>query len=77
MDQEWEEGPRSVAAPVRGRDGGVAAAVSIPVHAGRNSVEAVRRDLLPHPPATAAAIEADLRITDPARAASRGSATHR
>ncbi|MEU1195273.1 IclR family transcriptional regulator C-terminal domain-containing protein [Streptomyces sp. NPDC005813] len=77
VDQELEEGLRSVAAPVRGRDGEVVAAVNIPVHASRNSVESVRRDLLPHLLATVAAIEADLRITDPARAASRDSATRR
>jgi IclR family transcriptional regulator, pca regulon regulatory protein len=60
VDQELEEGLRSVAAPVRGRDGGVVAAVNIPVHAGRTSLEAVRRDLLPRLRDTAARIEADL-----------------
>ncbi|WP_159072405.1 IclR family transcriptional regulator domain-containing protein [Streptomyces sp. CMB-StM0423] len=47
VDQELEEGLRSVAAPVRDRDGTVVAAVDIPVPASRNSVESVRRDLLP------------------------------
>ncbi|MBC9724324.1 hypothetical protein H8R17_04780 [Streptomyces sp. TRM68367] len=81
VDQELEEGLRSVAAPVRDRDGAVVAGVNIAVHAGRHSVEAVRRDLLPHLLATVARIEADVRIsalvTDPGRAASPGSATHR
>ncbi len=70
VDQELEEGLRSVAAPVR--DGTVVAGVNIAVHAGRHCVEPVRRDLLPHLPATVARIEADLRITGPARAASHG-----
>lgn len=63
VDQELEEGLRSVAAPVRDRDGAVVAAVNIPVHASRNSVESVRRDLLPHLLAAVARIEADLRVT--------------
>jgi IclR family pca regulon transcriptional regulator len=77
VDQELEEGLRSVAAPVRDRDGEVVAAVKIPVHAGRNSLESVRRDLLPRLLAAVAGIEADLRITDPARAASPGTERHR
>ena len=60
VDQELEEGLRSVAAPVRGRGGEAVAAVNIPVHAGRTSLEAVRRDLLPRLRETAARIEADL-----------------
>ncbi|GAB2849545.1 IclR family transcriptional regulator C-terminal domain-containing protein [Streptomyces deserti] len=63
VDQELEEGLRSVAAPVRDRDGEVVAGVNIAVHAGRTCVESVRRDLLPHLLATVARIEADLRIT--------------
>ncbi|GGN60156.1 hypothetical protein GCM10011579_025020 [Streptomyces albiflavescens] len=80
VDQELEEGLRSVAAPVRDRDGEVVAAVNIPVHASRNSLASVRRDLLPHLLATVARIEADLqdlRLTGPARAAFRDSGTHR
>ncbi|MGW2521203.1 IclR family transcriptional regulator domain-containing protein [Streptomyces sp. NPDC001617] len=77
VDQELEEGLRSVAAPVRDRDGEVVAAVNIAVPAGRNSVESIRRELLPHLLAAVARIDADLRITGPARAASPGSGTHR
>ncbi|MFE9021435.1 IclR family transcriptional regulator C-terminal domain-containing protein [Streptomyces sp. NPDC007808] len=77
VDQELEEGLRSLAVPVRDRDGEVIAAVNIAVHAGRNSVDSVRRDLLPHLLATVARIEADLRITNPAAAASPGTGTHR
>jgi len=77
VQQELEEGLRSIAAPVRDRDGEVVAAVNIPVHAGRNSVESVRRDLLPHLPAAVARIEADRHVTGPVRASSRGSGTRR
>ncbi|MPY51044.1 IclR family transcriptional regulator domain-containing protein [Streptomyces acidicola] len=81
VDQELEEGLRSVAVPVRDRDGEVVAAVNIPVAAGRNSVESVRRDLLPHLLATVARIEADLReataATGRAPAAAPGIGTHR
>ncbi|WP_371600234.1 IclR family transcriptional regulator C-terminal domain-containing protein [Streptomyces sp. NBC_00564] len=77
VDQELEEGLRSVAAPVRDRDGEVVAAVNIPVHASRNSMDSVRRDLLPHLLATVARIEADLKVTGPARAASPDSERRR
>ncbi|GAB7105830.1 IclR family transcriptional regulator C-terminal domain-containing protein [Streptomyces phaeofaciens JCM 4814] len=77
VDQELEEGLRSVAAPVRDRGGAVVAGVNIAVHAGRTSVESVRQDLLPPLLAAVARIEADLRITDPGPAASPGTGTHR
>ncbi|WAZ25305.1 helix-turn-helix domain-containing protein [Streptomyces cinnabarinus] len=77
VDQELELGLRSIAAPVRDRGGAVTAAVNIAVHAGRNSLESVRRDLLPPLLDTVARIEADLRITGPARASSPGTGTHR
>jgi IclR family transcriptional regulator, pca regulon regulatory protein len=76
VDQELEEGLRSVAAPVRERDGEVVAGVNIAVHAGR-TLDSVRDELLPHLLAAVARIEADLRITGPARAASHGTGTHR
>lgn len=77
VDQELEEGLRSVAAPVRDRSGEVVGAVNIAVPAGRTSVESIRRDLLPHLLETVARIDADLGVTGPARAASHGSGTHR
>ncbi|MET7983064.1 MULTISPECIES: IclR family transcriptional regulator C-terminal domain-containing protein [unclassified Streptomyces] len=77
VEQELEEGLRSVAAPVRDRDGAVVAAANIPVAAGRNSVESVLRDLLPHLLETVARIERDLAVTGPGRVVSRDSGTHR
>ncbi|MFC9428271.1 IclR family transcriptional regulator C-terminal domain-containing protein [Streptomyces sp. NPDC056987] len=67
VDQELEEGLRSVAVPVRDRTGTVVAAVNVPVHASRHSAESVRRDLLPPLLATVARIEADLRVVAPRR----------
>jgi IclR family pca regulon transcriptional regulator len=62
VDQELEEGLRSIAAPVRDRSGTVVAAVNVSVHASRTSVAAMRADLLPRLLAATAAIEADLRM---------------
>ncbi|MDA0179671.1 IclR family transcriptional regulator [Solirubrobacter phytolaccae] len=61
VDQELEEGLRSVAVPVRGREGGVVAAVNVSAHASRATPEAVRKTLLPPLLATAARIESDLK----------------
>ncbi|GAA3756018.1 IclR family pca regulon transcriptional regulator [Spinactinospora alkalitolerans] len=69
VDQELEEGLRSVAAPIRDRNGAVIAAVNVSAHASRTAVEDIRRDLLPPLLATAARIEADLEI------ATRGNGT--
>jgi IclR family pca regulon transcriptional regulator len=65
VDQELEEGLRSVAAPVRDRSGAIVAAVNVGVHASRNSVESIRRELVPPLLAAAARIEADLRAAGP------------
>ena len=77
LDGDPEDGVTTLAAPVRDRSGQGMAGASLAVHSGRRSASAVRRDLLPRLRATAAAIEADLRITDPAPAAPLGTATHR
>ncbi|MDQ0765345.1 IclR family transcriptional regulator domain-containing protein [Streptomyces canus] len=78
VDQELEEGLRSIAAPVRDRGGEVVAAVNIPVQAGRTTLAALRRDLLPPLLETVAGIEADLGMaTGPVPASSRGTGTHR
>ncbi|MDA8372253.1 MAG: IclR family transcriptional regulator [Nocardiopsaceae bacterium] len=62
VDQELEEGLRSVAAPIRDSEGRVIAAANVSVHANRTSVADIRRDLLPELLATTARIEADLEI---------------
>jgi len=66
VDQELEEGLRSVAAPIRDADGLVIAAVNVSTHAGRRSLDSIVEDLLQPLLATARRIEKDL-----ARARSR------
>lgn len=61
VDQELEEGLRSLAAPVRAEDGSVIAAVNVSARASRGSSEVIRAELLPPLLATAARIEEDLR----------------
>ncbi|GAB7042846.1 IclR family transcriptional regulator C-terminal domain-containing protein [Catenuloplanes niger JCM 9533] len=62
VDQELEEGLRSMAVPIRGRAGGVVASVNVSVHASRTSVDALRDSILPSLLGTASGIEADLRV---------------
>ena len=62
VDQELEEGLRAVAAPVRDAGAKVVAAINLSAHASRSSIESMRRDLLPPLLATAARIEADVRV---------------
>ncbi|MEO6087343.1 MAG: IclR family transcriptional regulator C-terminal domain-containing protein [Umezawaea sp.] len=61
VDEELEEGLRSLAVPVRRPDGSVLAAVNLSAHAGRGSAASIREELLPHLVSTAAAVERDLR----------------
>jgi IclR family pca regulon transcriptional regulator len=63
VDQELEEGLRSIAAPIRDRSGAVVAAANISTHASRTTPEAARGELLPPLLATTAHIEADLHAT--------------
>lgn len=62
VDQELEEGLRSVAAPIRDRGGSVVAAANVSAHASRAPVEDLRRELLPALLASTARIEVDLEI---------------
>lgn len=62
VDGELESGLRSAAAPVRGRDGSVVAAINVSTSATRDSLEHLREEYLPHLLATAAAIESELRL---------------
>ena len=60
IDQELEEGLRSLAAPIRDSDGTVIAAVNVATHAGRRSLDSIVADLLSPLLATAERIERDL-----------------
>lgn len=61
VDQELEEGLRSLAVPIHGASGVVVASLNVSVHASRGSMTTLRRDFLPHAQRAAAAIEDDLR----------------
>ncbi|GAA1954913.1 IclR family transcriptional regulator [Amycolatopsis minnesotensis] len=67
VDQELEEGLRSVAAPIRDRGGPVVAAVNVSTHASRTSPEVAREQMVPPLLAAAQRIEADLALS-PVRA---------
>jgi IclR family pca regulon transcriptional regulator len=60
VDQELEEGLRSIAAPIRDGDGQTIAAVNVSTHAGRRTLDSIVDDLLQPLLATARRIELDL-----------------
>jgi IclR family pca regulon transcriptional regulator len=60
VDQELEDGLRSLAVPLRDRNGTVFAALNVSTPAHRRTLEAARREFLPTLLATAARIEGDL-----------------
>ncbi|MFF3314957.1 IclR family transcriptional regulator C-terminal domain-containing protein [Streptomyces sp. NPDC003035] len=61
VDEELEQGLRSIAVPVRDRAGVVVAAVNVAMHSSRRGVGECVDDVLPELRATAARIEEDLR----------------
>ncbi|WP_138899651.1 IclR family transcriptional regulator domain-containing protein, partial [Streptomyces chryseus] len=61
VDEELEEGLRSLAVPVRGADGRVVAAVNVARHAGNGTPDEMRDALLPALREAAELIGADLR----------------
>ncbi|WP_129669018.1 IclR family transcriptional regulator [Phytoactinopolyspora endophytica] len=60
VDEELEEGLRSMAVPVLDGDGRVVAALNVSAHTSRGTASAIRRDLLPPLRETAEAISADI-----------------
>lgn len=60
VDQELEDGVRSVAVPIRGTGGTVLAAMNISAHAARVRLEVLRKTYLPLLQGAARRIEADL-----------------
>jgi len=62
VDQELEQGVRSVAAPLHDSSGAVIAALNVSAHAARTSLETLRDTFLPAVRATAELIDADLRV---------------
>jgi IclR family transcriptional regulator, pca regulon regulatory protein len=63
VDQELEEGLRSLAVPIRSASRSVIAALNVSVHASRASMAVLRREFLPPALDAATAIEADLGAT--------------
>jgi IclR family pca regulon transcriptional regulator len=61
VDQELEEGLRSMAVPIHTADGSITAALNVSAHASRGSSETIRKELLPPLLAAVRAIEDDLR----------------
>jgi IclR family pca regulon transcriptional regulator len=61
VDQELEEGLRSMAVPIRDAAGTVVAALNVSVHASRGTMTMMRKDILPPALEAATAIEGDLR----------------
>jgi IclR family pca regulon transcriptional regulator len=61
VDQELEEGLRSLAVPIHDASGAVVAALNVSVHASRGTMTTLRRDVLPLAQAAARAVEVDLR----------------
>ncbi|MFJ3906372.1 IclR family transcriptional regulator C-terminal domain-containing protein [Streptomyces sp. NPDC090025] len=64
VDQELEEGLRSIAMPVRDAAGRAVAAVNVAMHASRRSREECESAVLPELAVAVARIEADLRVTE-------------
>ncbi|MEV8634645.1 IclR family transcriptional regulator C-terminal domain-containing protein [Streptosporangium sp. NPDC051023] len=60
VDQELEEGVRSIAVPLRDRNGRVVAALNVATHVSRATVDDLLRDVLPVLTETAARITNDL-----------------
>lgn len=63
VDEELEEGLRSISVPVRGRDGAVLAALNVHMHSGRRSAAECVATIVPELRATAARVEDDLHVT--------------
>jgi IclR family transcriptional regulator, pca regulon regulatory protein len=61
VDQELEEGLRSVAVPVRDGEGRVIAAMNVSMHVSAGTSDEIKRDILPQLQAATAEIEQDLR----------------
>jgi IclR family pca regulon transcriptional regulator len=73
VDQELEEGLRSIAVPVRDPAGFAVAAVNVSMHAARTSPDQARTVVLPLLRAAAAALSTDLAlVSGPTAAARRG-----
>jgi IclR family pca regulon transcriptional regulator len=71
VDEELEEGLRSMAAPIHDPQGKVIAAVNVSAPTRRGGIETLRNEMLPHLLTAAQHIDADLQSVDPTRGNSR------
>ncbi|WP_024285485.1 IclR family transcriptional regulator [Cellulomonas sp. KRMCY2] len=71
VDQELEEGLRSLAVPLHDAGGAVVGAMNVSAHSSRGSSEAIRKELLPPLLEAAGRVEEDLRGTAGRQAVSR------
>ncbi|MEV6179763.1 helix-turn-helix domain-containing protein [Streptomyces sp. NPDC052015] len=62
MDEELEEGLRTIAVPIRDRNGRTVAALTAATHAARRTLEECVKDILPALTTTASHIETDLHV---------------
>jgi IclR family pca regulon transcriptional regulator len=62
VDQELEEGLRSVAMPIRARDGRAVAAINVARHASRGSIDDLRATVVPALRRTVQAVEGELSV---------------
>jgi IclR family pca regulon transcriptional regulator len=60
VDQELEDGIRTIAAPIQGANREVIAAINVSAHASRVTMDTLRKEFLPHLLDTAAKITLDL-----------------
>lgn len=65
VDQELEEGLRSVAVPIRDGAGRVVASVNLSAHASTKTLKKIREELLPALQQAISRIEADLQVSTP------------
>jgi len=77
VDQELEDGLRSIAVPLRDQNGRVSAAVNLSTHASRRTLKQVRAGLLEPLRETASKIERDLRMAEAPALGSRTTTSER
>jgi IclR family pca regulon transcriptional regulator len=76
VDEELEEGVRSIATGIRDSGGAVIAAINVSAPARQGDAEKLRRDMLPLLLATARRIEEDVRAVAPASGAGHWTGRH-
>lgn len=71
VDEELEEGLRSLAAPIHSPQGQVIGAINVSAPTRRGGIDTLRDEILPHLLSAARQIDDDLKAVDPTRSTSR------